>query len=983
MASFETYFQLLQKAFNPAIWSKGITQARDLAIVEDKLSADEMIFRVLIPNRPVSPRVTLWPEDEDWHCNCGDRNDPCSHIAAVAIAYKAGTIRKAGSINESSVTKPSAAATIQYRFSKKNQRLQLERWISGPGDKTELLRQSLVAYIGGLGSGRIAAASVAATREDFGVDALLNDQRGSELDGIPALPLLKALSSCANLTLDGEPVSTSSTGLGCLLRVSDDAQGFRLQLFESQVTDEVFENGFARRGNILIGRIPNGLSAEELKQLSPPGMLIPAHEAASLVSEILPVLSAKISIQNESNRLPTLVTVSPRVVLETTAFNGNQLSILPVVIYGNPAIARLESERLVSLSQKEAPKRDLAAERVLIRRLKMELHLQPDQPLLLEGEAAIRFVNETRGWNFSGKALEAFRPTLTLTANLAVNPSGFEVQFSSGAHQADAQKVFAAWRAGTSHVQLMSGDWARLPKDWLERYGNEISGLLAARNAAGALPTYRRPELAELCEKLEVDCPSPLVRLRSTLADFSRIPEAPLPENLKADLRNYQKTGFNWLEFLREHQLGAMLADDMGLGKTLQALCTLRTAEKTLIVVPRSVLGSWADQLSKFRPDLTFGIFHGNARQLPQNAAVVITTYAILRIEQELLAAVNWDTIILDEAQTIRNPESQITRAAHRLQGSFRIALSGTPIENKLEDLWSQFQFLNPGLLGSRQFFLDQFETTQPEQQRSQSLLRLNRTVRPFLLRRLKKEVAAELPERIETVLNCTLSAEERSTYESILATSREEVLKQLAPAGGGNMLGILEILLRLRQACCHRGLVPGQEAPSSSKLELLLETLDTSLQEGHRSLIFSQWTSLLDLIEPHLKSRKIGFLRIDGATQKREEIVKTFQSEQGPPILLMSLKAGGVGLTLTAADHVFLLDPWWNPAAENQAADRAHRIGQTRSVMIHRLIAENTIEERILELQQHKTNLADSILKGGALSSALTREDLLALLAP
>ncbi|HAR44371.1 MAG TPA: helicase, partial [Bdellovibrionales bacterium] len=376
-------------------------------------------------------------------------------------------------------------------------------------------------------------------------------------------------------------------------------------------------------------------------------------------------------------------------------------------------------------------------------------------------------------------------------------------------------------------------------------------------------------------------------------------------------------------------------------------------------------------------------IFHGNARQLPQNAAVVITTYAILRIEQELLAAVNWDTIILDEAQTIRNPESQITRAAHRLQGSFRIALSGTPIENKLEDLWSQFQFLNPGLLGSRQFFLDQFETTQPEQQRSQSLLRLNRTVRPFLLRRLKKEVAAELPERIETVLNCTLSAEERSTYESILATSREEVLKQLAPAGGGNMLGILEILLRLRQACCHRGLVPGQEAPSSSKLELLLETLDTSLQEGHRSLIFSQWTSLLDLIEPHLKSRKIGFLRIDGATQKREEIVKTFQSEQGPPILLMSLKAGGVGLTLTAADHVFLLDPWWNPAAENQAADRAHRIGQTRSVMIHRLIAENTIEERILELQQHKTNLADSILKGGALSSALTREDLLALLAP
>jgi SNF2 family DNA or RNA helicase len=327
----------------------------------------------------------------------------------------------------------------------------------------------------------------------------------------------------------------------------------------------------------------------------------------------------------------------------------------------------------------------------------------------------------------------------------------------------------------------------------------------------------------------------------------------------------------------------------------------------------------------------------------------------------------------------VKNPDSQVARAAYALDAGFRVALTGTPLENRLEELWSLAHFTNRGLLGGRREFDERYARPIASGDAT-ATARLRERLRPFLLRRTKRAVVPELPPRTEALLRVALDDRERGVYDAVRAATRADVLALLA--GGGNVLAALEALLRLRQAACHPALVPGQEAASSSKLDLLVEALATAAAEGHKALVFSQWTSLLDLVEPHLRTAGLTFARLDGSTRDRGAVVAEFQSPSGPPVMLLSLKAGGTGLNLTAADHVFLCDPWWNPAAEDQAADRAHRIGQDRPVMIYRLVATDTVEERILALQERKRALAEAAVGGGAAGgAALTRQDLLALL--
>jgi SNF2 family DNA or RNA helicase len=357
---------------------------------------------------------------------------------------------------------------------------------------------------------------------------------------------------------------------------------------------------------------------------------------------------------------------------------------------------------------------------------------------------------------------------------------------------------------------------------------------------------------------------------------------------------------------------------------------------------------------------------------------VTLTTYAILRLDDEILAAREWDTVVLDEAQNIKNADSQVARAAFALKARFRMTLTGTPVENRLDELWSQFHFANPGLLGGRSDFQERYVKPISEGD-SLTLQHLRKRIKPFMLRRMKKDVARELPPRTDVVVHCTLNERERELYDAILAATRKDVVDQLA--AGGNVLAALEALLRLRQAACHAGLLPGQSADSSSKLELLLDLLDKVLAEDHKALVFSQWTSLLDRVEPLLTAAGIGFSRLDGTTRDRGAVVSRFQNDPEPRVMLVSLKAGGTGLNLTAADNVFLLDPWWNPAVEDQAADRAHRIGQERPVLVHRLVSEDTVEQRMLALQDKKRALADAATHGAEAAFGLTRQDLLALL--
>ena len=533
-----------------------------------------------------------------------------------------------------------------------------------------------------------------------------------------------------------------------------------------------------------------------------------------------------------------------------------------------------------------------------------------------------------------------------------------------------------AWKDGLDLVPLDGGGWAPLPTDWLEQHGHRVADLLAARDSEKRLARSALPELGALCEELDLPRPAELGRLAALSEGFDGIPRAEDPADLRATLRGYQRHGIDWLAFLRDAELGAVLADDMGLGKTLQVIAVLRG--RALVVCPKSVLHNWAAEIARFRPGLRVAVFHGASRAVDPNADVTLTTYAVLRLDAGILASEHWDAVVLDEAQAIKNEDSQTARAAFTLRGRFRVAVSGTPVENRLEELWSVMNFANPGLLGGRSAFQERYGAPIAGGD-PQAAARLRAKIRPFVLRRMKREVLPELPPRTDQVFSVELDERERGVYDAVRVATKADLAQRLGRGEG--VLAALEALLRLRQAACHSALVPGQQAETSSKVEAVVDALADASADGHKALVFSQWTSLLDRVEPHLTAAGIAFERLDGSTRDREGVVAAFQAEDGPPVMLVSLKAGGTGLNLTAADHVFLLDPWWNPAVEDQAADRAHRIGQDRPVMVYRMVAKDTVEERILALQERKRAMADVALGDASQAAAITREELLGLL--
>jgi len=1033
----DSLYSAIQKAALPGVWSKGVALSRENAVIQDSRSPDgsEITLRVRIGHKPVSPKVNLWPEDEDWYCDCGDRNDPCIHIIAAVVALKNGTLASTSSYQKPNTEADAETHTenksrpqsqlpeLHYCFVRKENLLALERWIVR-GENREPLTQSLIRFTGGISSGRIAAPSVPATQDDFTIDQILYDQSpGTPLPRATLARLLPSLRSCPHLFYEGKAIRISPQKLGLRVRLTTESGGFRLSFTSSAANhsdSESFQNGAVIRQTeegltlFLIDPVQDlGLTPQQREWImgSTPsekgktGRLFSLAEIPRLTAEILPPLQSHMEVDFNGVQLPQVTKTDPRIILKTESLGEEILVVTASLVYGHPPIAEVtfSSQRgaesgLTYLSRTEVPLRDLAAEQKLIQRLHNELHLRPGQPTRFISKEAIDFTRRARDWNFSGTAAKKFAVISSLIPKVETNGSSFQVLFqtqdldnvgkteSSSHFQA---KVFQAWRENLDYVPLLGGGYAALPTDWLNRYGERILALASHQQAKidQKLPQHFLPELVQICEETGGDYPESLKKLRETLENHAGIPQASLPKDLQAQLRPYQAQGINWLCFLKKSGMGALLADDMGLGKTLQTIAAIEG--KTLIITPTSVLQSWAEQISKFRPSLQYSIYYGSERSdsilnsaLKRETSVILTSYGILRLDQEKLSSRNWDMVILDEAQTIKNPQSQIAQAAHRLRGSFKIALSGTPIENRLEDLWSQFQFINPGLLGNADQFKSDFIEPISRGDASASQ-RLKKKIRPFLLRRLKKEVAQDLPPRTETVLHCELSSSERDLYDAILASTRKEVIAKLET--GGSVFAALEALLRLRQACCHPLLVPGgshAQAPNtnSSKLDLLLESLEESISLGHRALIFSQWTSLLDLVENTLKSR-ITYSRIDGSTKNRAEVIADFQRPNGPQVMLLSLKAGGVGITLTAADHIYILDPWWNPAVEDQAADRAHRIGQENPVLIHRLVAKDTVEDRILALQKRKQELAATVLGDSTQALSLTREDLIDLL--
>jgi superfamily II DNA or RNA helicase len=540
---------------------------------------------------------------------------------------------------------------------------------------------------------------------------------------------------------------------------------------------------------------------------------------------------------------------------------------------------------------------------------------------------------------------------------------------SFGELRIELPELLAAAEANRSLLRLADGSFGILPTAWAASLEPILD--LGQKHGEGVrFKTSQALLVDALLQSKQLTADAAFTDLRQRLAAASPAP-AQEPASLKAELRPYQRAGLGWLLFLRESGLGGCLADDMGLGKTVQTLALLETvrAERTgrpsLVVAPRSLLFNWAAEAKRFAPKLRVLEHHGSDREKSLDSVVdydvILTTYATMRLDITELAGIDFEYVILDESQAIKNSASLVAKASRLLRGRHRLALSGTPIENHLGELWSLFAFLNPGLLGSSRSFSRTFtaKTTPPERREA-----LARALRPLILRRTKEQVAPELPERIEQTLYCELEGKQRRDYDELRDHYREALLGRISKSGmDKSRMQVLEALLRLRQAACHPRLIDPKADASSAKTDLLLEELNEVLHGGHRALVFSQFTSFLAIVRRALDERKIDYLYLDGRTQDRQAIVDEFQSENGPPLFLISLKAGGLGLNLTNADYIFLLDPWWNPAVEAQAIDRAHRIGRRKPVVAYRLIARDTVEEKILELQSRKRELAESII--------------------
>ena len=532
-------------------------------------------------------------------------------------------------------------------------------------------------------------------------------------------------------------------------------------------------------------------------------------------------------------------------------------------------------------------------------------------------------------------------------------------------------------------TSLDDGRVLRLPAERIRRLLSVMGDLIESAAQAGdpalVLPQGEAVAMLEL-EDLLTTRWQDAASIAATVERFrgqAEIPETVLPAAFTATLRPYQQHGVNWLQNLSSMGLSGFLADEMGLGKTAQTIAHItiehasrRLTNPALIVVPTSLIANWSAELVKFAPHLKMVVLHGQGRdQLREqldHVHVVITTYTVLARDIEHMRTRPWHMVVLDEAQAIKSPDAKATRAVCQLETAHRLCLSGTPIENNLDELWSQFAFLMPGLLGDRRGFTKRFRT--PIEKKGDDLRRMQlvRRIAPFILRRTKGEVATELPPKHTILRRITLAPDQRELYETIRATLLDTVREQVAQTSlAKSRFVVLNALLKLRQACCDPRLVKlaaAQKGLTSSKLDTLLEMIGEMLPEGRRILIFSQFTSMLDLIKPALTAAGHRYVELRGDTTDRAEPVRSFEAGE-VPLFLISLKAGGRGLNLTSADTVIHYDPWWNPAAEDQASDRAHRIGQTKSVFVYKLIAADTVEERILDLQQRKADLANIAL--------------------
>ncbi|MCO4763202.1 MAG: SNF2 helicase associated domain-containing protein [Myxococcales bacterium] len=761
---------------------------------------------------------------------------------------------------------------------------------------------------------------------------------------------------------------------------------------------------------------PGARSQAALHLLRAGAVHVPSDEVDGFCHDVLPILRGEAELVEQSDRLPPVRTAAAavRIVLDEL---DDGLTVALRFAYG---VGGAEPHVFESGTGTRVFAQDVHGEPMLWQRDEelegrwtedVSTRLGAALPASLGTDDALDFLldhlpelEQAGAKIFGREALVKLRPSqqrvsASVRLSSGIDWFGIKVSVKAGAAELELDDVIAAWRSGARHVRLQDGELARLPVQWLNKHIGVLTDAreLGHEREDGTLEIspFLVPALAELIgDQLHQD-----ERWRSlvgALAGFDGVREHELPEGLDAELRSYQKHGYDWLCTLRDLGFGACLADDMGLGKTVQAIALLtaeveskRAQAPTLVVAPTSVVQNWQSELKRFAPGLRVAVLHADARAERlkllarlQEFDVVLTSYALLRLDSEALQQYRFHYLVLDEAQAIKNPNSQTARAARDMPAAHRLTLTGTPLENNLLELWSQFEFLMPGFFGSRARFVRRYGASRRGPTASQAMEELRARLRPFLLRRLKKDVDQELPPVTEMTLRCQLGPAQRKLYNRIRDTYRSKVMGTQGKGEPNSLtLGVLEALLRLRQAACHPSLLPFDDARQvreSAKTKMFINTLTQLLEEGRRVLVFSQWTSMLRILRDEMDDQGIGYAYMDGSTRDRAGVINHFQDPDGPPVFLISLKAGGVGLNLTAADTVILHDPWWNPAAEQQASDRAHRIGQTRPVLVLRMVVEDTVEDLIMRLQARKRELVRSAIEvDGSGFKDLSRTDL------
>jgi len=629
--------------------------------------------------------------------------------------------------------------------------------------------------------------------------------------------------------------------------------------------------------------------------------------------------------------------------------------------------------------------------------------------LALEKENAIDFYNYYMskagdGWKFIEKDDLSFykiaRNELQIVADIdfAIDTTDkFEIELYGqvGDEKIEFEKIQDLVYDGIKYYNSRELGQASIPSDNIYTLMKSFNTYDVYKNDENKfiVKTYRAGVVSEMDNmKVKLNMSRKFSKFWKEISTFSNMENTPLPKANVANLREYQLKGYSWLWFLYKYGLNGILADDMGLGKTLQALTLLQKAKEkdgkkpSLVICPTSVVFNWEKEIEKFAPKMTYLVLEGSERKSNfkkiDKYDIVITSYALIRRDVEELKKFDFRYIILDESQNIKNALSMTSRAVKSLNGTHKLALSGTPIENRLEELWSVFDFLMPGFLFDAKEFNSRYVNPIVERQDSVVEKRLKSQIFPFILRRMKRDVAKDLPDKIESVAYCELTPDQKDLYMQVFDSTKEELFKSIETVGlEKSRMSIFSALLRLRQICCHPRLYDKENQlgiNESGKFEQLQDMLEEIISEGHRVLLFSQFVSMLDIISEWLKEKGIKHEYLSGKTKNRQEVVDNFNNNPTIPIFLISLKAGGTGLNLTGADYVIHYDPWWNPAVEDQATDRAYRIGQTKKVCVYRFITKNTVEEKIQKLKSKKRSLVDSVISVDRnIAKTLTFEDI------